>query len=229
MTFATLRTRYASFLASGDTNEPPISNANRDAMLNEAFIEYDARFGAVFQYTADAVALGATNNFTIGLAANGQWVECEQMEVKVGSAYIPLKRETFGQILSLTAGEGAQRTPESYGMALVSRNQTTGASLFRVVVYPRPTGTTSYRGRFRPFRSDLVNASDELLMDETAGDRVARIAALRTGLTLGYGVEWGKVTAAPLPSQIKQDLGIDDFVRWSQSEPRHIGELIDGL
>ena len=229
MTFDEARARFASFMASGDTNEPMIATADRDRMIHEAYFEYYAAFTAFFKYTVDYPFTG--NAFNVGQAGERQWIECEQAEVKIGAAYMPLQRGTFGQMMFLAASEGATGTPDQYGMTLVQRNLLTGLSQFRVAVYPRPVGSTNYRFRVKTYPPELAAGSDVLQLEKLPSDYVCRIASARAGLITGYSEEWAAEVMLPLPDEVKTELLLDKELRWPQTDdPRQIGkELVNGV
>jgi hypothetical protein len=206
-----------------------ISAADRDSQLNATYLEFYARFADTFVYTADYTR--STNVFPIGLAAERQWIELEGLEVKSGSDYLPLKRGTFGDMLFLAASEGATAAlPTEYGLASQSRNLITNQSLFSVSVYPVPTGSFIIRGRIKTFPAELSAGGDQLSLDEEHGDHVARLAAARAGLLLGYPPEWFSDLLAPFSDYARRELKLDEFRRWSRSlEPRRLEESANAL
>lgn len=238
MTFDDVRNRFAKFMLTDDTTDPPISTTDRDSLINEAYLEYLARFTNVFR-GGNLVDYGYTNPITwqqplvsalIGIAADGQWIECETVEYTVDTLnYTPLKRVDFFTILQLVSTEGATApAPELYGISLKDRNLITGRSRFLITTYPSHFNINGkIRARIRSWPADLANGADVLLADGIQGDYIARIAAMRAGLTLGYGIQWLRNLAAPLPRELQKRLDLDRYDAWSQSEqPRQVGELV---
>ena len=231
MTFTQAQTRMNFHLGSADTTDPFVTQTDRDSVLNEVYLEYWARVLNVFDYTSDYVKTG--NVFTVGLSSEGQWIELEQFEVKMGSLYVPLKRASFGECLLLAGSEGATGTPEQYGTALSSRSMTgaaSGTSLFRVSVYPIPTASTTYRGRIKTHRTALSAGADVLAMKDFDADYVCRIAAGRVGAVIGYSAEWLQALLQPVPDKIQHEMNIDDYLRWSlTAAPRRTEDKNSGL
>ena len=222
-TLATMRTRFAQFLRSADTTDPPISTTDRDTALNEAFHFYWAMYGIGFFYTADKTS--AVSTLVMGVAADNQWIEMEQFERKSGTDYIPLKRQTIGQVLALARGEGATGAPEVYGASLRSRTLLTATSLLMFAVYPVPDQSYTYRARIRSFQADLVNAGDIVSsLTDVQVDYIARLAAANVGEVLGYGENWAAAVRAPFEDAVNRELAVDDYNRWPISPPRRIGE-----
>lgn len=223
MTFAALRTRFAQFLRSADATDPVISTTDRDTVLNEAFHFYWALYGSSFFYTADRS--GSGNTIAFGVAGDNQWIELEQFERKVGTEYMPLKRQTIGQVLALARGEGATGAPEIYGPSLRSRTLSTTTSQFVIAVYPIPDQSYTYRARIRTWQSDLVNAGEVISsLSDPQADYIARLAAFGAGALLGYGDAWAASVLAPLPDAVRREFALDDYNRWPISTPRRIGE-----
>lgn len=204
MLFSEMRTRFAKFMGTEDTVQPAISDTDRDSLLNEALLEYLARFGTVSRYTATVNAAGNSNNFVIGVANDDQWVECLSM-TRVGR---PLERLTFDRATMTEEGEQQSTTPDRYALALVSRT-IGGASQFKCVVAPRGSGVLGYAARFRPFAAELAAVGDIPEADDEQVDQAVRIAALRAGALLNYGPVWMQQVAAPLPELVRREMQID--------------------
>ena len=228
MTFATMQGRFQKFMLTVDTIEMPLTTAEQDALINEALIEYYARFGSVFVYGADSLGV-SSNVVTLG-GFTGQVIEIEQVELKSGASYIPLKRATPGQLLFLAASEGATGPPEEYAVSLQAQSLSLNSTEVLLIVYPIPDASYTVRARGRVHLLDLVAAGDIPPIDDPQADQVCRIAAGRAGLTLGYPREWFDALYAPLPNQIRKELQVDDRARSSaSSEPIRVGETVDGI
>jgi hypothetical protein len=224
MDLATARALFNELAGNKDAVEPEISTADIDALLNESYHDYIARFSGVYQYSPDVTGT-VGGPFIWSTTAVGQVVQIEAAEWKSGGHYIPLTRLEEREIGVLRATEDASGNPRAYGASLVLR---TLAPIFRcqfrVRVYPRPTGNQTYRFRVKVWSPDLVAPSDVYNLSEYQADQSIRLAVFRAADTLGFDDQWIEDLLKPLDDQIKQTLSIDYGSRWSR--PR---EQVRGL
>lgn len=235
MTLANVETRVLNFLGA-DTADTPWTQAQTYLMINEAYHEYIARF-------TNAWILGATvsnsaASFVMGVTADGQWIECETLEVWDGlttdpstglAVYKPLKHRNEGEVLFMARSEGASGPPEIYSLALRNRSISATRSQFTVRVYPIPNATFTYRPRVRTWPTADLVAGDNILqqMDDEQGEQLAAIVAARMGLVMKYPPETVKKMLDRLPNQVKAEWDISNTLNWPFSVPRKVGELVE--
>lgn len=231
MTFDQARTQFAVYLGAQETTiDAIISGADRDALINEAYIETEATYGSSvygptpppgIAFSTPIVSLGAT----LASAPVHQIEACEVGTVSAGLS-TPLVRASLGSILKLNGTEGAVGFPRQWGASLSSRNQLTGVSTFRVGFYPGPD-TTYYAYFFlRLIVPDLVLGTDLFQLDDVQSDYAIRVAAYRAAYTLGYDDAFLRELVSNLPDAYQMMMHIDHRTRYSAPEglARKFGE-----
>ena len=231
MIFSTLQARFAQFLRSGDTTDPVISTTLRDIMLNEAWRHYEALYGVGFTYSAEIAK--SSNVFTVPIGALQVLLEVEMLEIKSLDfipSFGPMSRQTYGQVLSLSRGEGAVGTPSIYATALFSRIMSANSTSVRFAVYPIPDQSYDFRVRYRTlYPVDLSAAGDVISgLTDVQADYIARMAAANAGEILGYGREWVAAIMAPVHDATTHDVKMDDYNRWPQAVPRRLSDQPEG-
>ena len=214
LSFAGMRTRMSAHLGIEDTVNSAISTTDRDALINEAYLEYFAEFGVPFVLTSEVTSAGST--FNMGIASEGFVMELMALEIQQGARWAPLVGDDYWRIFHIQKTEGMIGTPRSYGAAFNLRDQTNGYSRWAAAVYPAPSGAFTYRGTVRVLCVELTNSSDNTQLDQSACDAVCRIAALRGGLLLGYDAGWASNLVASIPQQVAQRMALDDLLRYQQ-------------
>lgn len=214
MTFDQMRTRFAAYMLTEAALDLPISTTDRDALLNEAYLEYESTYGSAVLPSATYASVAVS--ILVGASESTQWLQVDSAEVEdpIGSLiYVPLIRGTFGAMLRLHATLGETGTPRQYGISLNTRNLSTHKISLRFAPYPAPTGSRNYRFWIKRCAPDLVNGGDATVLDEPEVDYAIRIAAFRAGSTLGYPEDFLASLVAPIPDAKQAMMSIDHFNR----------------
>lgn len=237
MTLTQAETAVLRYLGS-DATDPPITQAELWAMINEAYYEYVARFTSVWKTEAMVNSSSPSGRFFYPPAGGGQWIDIETMEVWDNLTYdpdtglevwVPLKRRTVGQVAYMRRSIGANAFPQIYALEMVSESMTALRTNYRVSIYPIPLTVHSYRGRIRVFpTADLVAGGDVLqYMDDPQGEQLAIWVAGRLAELLGYPEDQVKRLAGLLPPRIAAEFDMMDALAWPISESRHVGHVVE--
>lgn len=238
MTLGDVETRVLNFLGSDTVERPTETQAERYAMINEAYVGYIAMNTSAWITSQTATPAAGSASFVMGNSLDGQWIECETLEVwdnvtldpDTGLAvYRPLKHRNEGEILFLTRSQGAVGPPRLYSLALRNRSLSATRSQFTVRVYPTPDLATSYtyRARIRAWPTTQLTVAGDILqqMDDEQAEMLAVQVAARIASVEGYQSEHIQAMIERLPDHIRAEFDINDILNWPFSEPRRIGEF----
>lgn len=235
MTLTQVETKVLQFLGA-DATDPPIAQSDLWAMINEAYLEYVARFTAVWSLSNTVTSSAVAGQFVFPATGNGQIIDWETLEVWDGTSldpdtgiaiYRPLKRRMPGQIAHMRRSIGANGDPELYSAELLSERPDVSPprSQYQVSVYPIPTTNRTYRARIRTWPTTELTAGANSLqfMDDPQAEQLVLWVAARIAWLLGYPEHLLTKLAGLLPARVAAEFDLQESVQWPISDSRLVG------